>query len=917
MSGDSRRTGKQPGALAMASFRFLLLSFPLPFRKRFGEDMEEAFRDGYGEAEAQGALRVIAFLGKTSLNIGAAGFMERRTLAVSRGRTAPKGEEDGGPGRMGTPGRPNQHGTQLVDNLRLDLVFALRSLRRNPLFTLAALVTLALGVGATTSIFSVVNGVLLTPLPFGEPERLTMVYSTWADAPDRLGPMSKEDLKDLQDLPAFEAAVGYTTSDDVLTGRGSATLISGARVTSGILAPFGLETFMGRDLRWEESYPGNPNVVVVGHAFWTNELGGDPEILGRTLELQGETFEIVGVAPPGFEYPAGARIWRPYVLSPEDCARSCHAYRVIARMAPSVTLPGAIDQSRVLGEQLAETFPESNLEKRFSVWSLEERTVGEVRQKLWILLGAVGLVLLVACANVANLLLVRAQGRVGEVGVRAAMGANRRRLIFQVLTESLVLSGAGGAIGVGLALGGIALLKRVSAGAIPRIDEVTLDAPVLLFTLGLVVVVALLFGLSPALKLARTSPSEALGRARWPGALGRRSSRSRNTLMATEVALSVVLLVGAGLLIRTLGQLSSVELGYETENLLRFDLVLPEARYAELSEITQFYGEMENRIRALPGVASVGAAYGAPLGSWEISAGVRVEGRLDPGPGEGTESYLRAVTPTYLETARIPVLRGRGLLPSDNGQAIPVALVNETFIRENFPGQDPLGERVRISATLGFGSPTWTVVGVVPDIRSRSVTGEPVPEVYVPHGQMGPGSMTVLVRFDPGAGALFPGVREEIRAMDSALPLRNVSSMEELVAEETASTRFYLILLSVFAGIAVVLAAVGLYGVVAHLVSQRRQEIGIRLALGASGGGVVGLVLLQAAFPTLLGLGFGLATALAGGRIMESFLFEVDPRDPMVFAGVAAILIAVALVAALIPARQASRMDPVQALRAE
>jgi predicted permease len=810
-----------------------------------------------------------------------------------------------------------KEGIQMLDTIVRDLVIAVRSLRRNPIFALAAMVTLALGIGATTSIFSVVHGVLLTPLPFEEPDRLATIYSIWPDKADEMAPMSKEDLRDFLDLSALDAVVGYRAVTEVLTGNGEGSLVGGARVTSGILAAFGLEPFLGRDLRFEESFPGAAQVVVISHSYWQNELGADPDALGRTLEILGATFEIVGVAPPGFDYPDRARLWRPLVLDPAACGRSCHTYWVVARLSPTATLETAAEQTRTLGDRLAETYPDSNQEKRFRIKSLEEEMVGDVRAELWVLLGAVGLVLLVACANVANLLLARAQGRVEEIGVRAALGASRTRLTLQVLTESLVLAGLGGAAGLGLAFGGVELLRRISAGAVPRIEEIGVNGPVLLFTVVLAFGVAMVFGLVPAMKLARSSPSAALGRSRLRGAAGRRSERSRNALLAAEMGLSVVLLVGAGLLLRTMGQLNRIQLGYQTENTLMFDLILPAAEYDDLPKITQFFGELEERIQGIPGVASVGSAYGAPLRGWGMSGTVRVEGRPEPEPEEETETYLRTVTPTFLETMGIRVLEGRGIETSDDTGAMAVAVVNETFVRQNFPGQNPIGGRVRVHAGFSYSDPVYTIVGVVPDVRSNSLAGGPAPEVYAAHNQVGPEYLTVAVRSNPGAPPLLQAIRAEVQAMDSDLPLRNISTMQELVDGETASTRFFLILLGVFAAMAVMLAAVGLYGVVAYLVSGRRQEIGIRLALGADRREVVGLVLLQAASPTLVGLGLGLAAALAGARIMEGFLFQVAPRDPMVFAGVATILMAVAFLAALIPARQASRLNPVQALNAE
>jgi predicted permease len=758
--------------------------------------------------------------------------------------------------------------------------------------------------------FSVVNGVLLKPLPYSDQDRILALATRWADSPDRFNPMSKPDILDLEALPAVQSVVGYTTGSDVLIRDGSATLISVARVTSGILAPFDLQPFMGRDLSLEESSPGSPQVVVVSHGFWQRDLGSDPNVLGSTLELGGEIYEVVGVASEGFDFPERAQIWRPFVTDPEACGRGCHSFNVVGRTSLSTDVALAREQADGLAVRLAQAYPDTNLEKSFHVRSLDEHILGDVRSELWVLLGAVGLVLLVACANVANLLLARAQDRISEMGVRASLGASRRRLTLQMLTESLVLAAMGGGLGLIISYGSVGLLRRVTPGSIPRIDEISVDMNVVSFTLALVFVVALLFGLSPALHLARSSPASALQSSQRGSGRSHSTNRSRRLLLASEMALSVLLLIGAGLLVRTLERIHRIQPGYQVEDVLRFSLVLPSAGYPDLSQVTQFYETLEKRIGALPRVASVGSGFGVPLGRWGSAGTVLVEGRPEPPSGEETGASLRSVTPGYLDAHGIPILRGRGIEPTDNADAPPVALVNQTFIDQNFPGQDPLGEQVRVTVSLGFGSPTWTIVGVVPDIRSGSITRGAPPEVYVPHAQMGAGYMTVVVRSMAGRETPLTEIREIVAELDPAVPLRDVETMEQVMAGETAATRFYLVLLSVFAGLAVVLASVGLYGVIAYLVSTQRQEIGIRMALGAQRVGVVRMILAQAAAPTLFGLAAGLLGALVGARVLEGFLYQVNPRDPLVYACVALLLLGVATASAFLPARQASLVDP-------
>ena len=626
---------------------------------------------------------------------------------------------------------------------------------------------------------------------------------------------------------------------------------------------------------------------------------------------------MIGVAPEGFDFPARTKIWRAHINNPEICGRGCHNYQGVALTAPTSTLEQARQQSEALAARLAQNYPESNLEKSFHVRSMEEHLLGGVRQELWVLLGAVSLVLLIACANVANLLLARARERVAEMGVRSSLGAGKRRLTFQLFTESVVLAGLGGGLGLILAYVSTAILRGVSTANIPRIEEIAVDANVVLFTLGVVVFVAVVFGLSPALHLTQLSPASALQTSTRGERRSRIANRFRHLCLVTEMALSVLLLVGAGLLVRTLSRINQIEPGFQVEDVSRFDLVLPAASYTELQQVSQFYQELEDRIGALPDVSTVGSAYGAPMGGWGITGWVLVSGRPEPVRGEETKAALRAVTPDYLAAHGIPVLRGRGIEPTDDEGNLPVALVNEAFIRENFPGQDPLGEQVLITVTLGFGRPTWTIVGVVPDVRSSSLTRAAYPEIYVPHSQMGSRRMTVVVRSRAGSLPPLPAIRTIVSELDAGVPMRNVVTMDQLLRGQTAVRRFYLLLLSIFAVLAMVLASVGLYGVIAYLVTTRRREIGIRLALGSQRAGVVRMVLLQAAKPTLIGLIVGIAAATAGAPVLDRFLFQVNPRDPLVYTAVASLLLAVAVFSAFLPACQASLVDPGEVLRGE
>ena len=909
MSAPDPGRDPTPGPLVRGWFEILLMAFPRGTRSGFGESMRETFQLRYQEFRIRGYLPLLGFLLRTTTNMTLAGLQERaRTPTPHPASPAARARQSGN-----TSGN---RGRNTMENLRQDLVFSFRSLTRNPTFSVAALLTLALGIGATTSIFSVVNGVLMRPLPFQDQDRLVSVYAASTEDPSTKGNMSGPDIQDLIQTNGLETLVGFTGGTTTLTGMDEARLIPGALVTEGILATFGLQPFVGRDLRPEESVPGSPRVVVVGYGFWQEEMGGRTDVLGQTLQLQGETFEIVGVAPPGFDFPLGACLWRPYYRN-EVCGRGCHVYHAVGRLAGGTAVEGAAEEAQALALRLDGEFPDSNFEKRFHLLSLEDDLVGDIRPQLWILLAAVGLVLLVACANVANLLLARAQGRMGEVGIRAALGAGRGRLVQQILTESLVLSLVGGALGLGLTFLGVDVLRAMAPDALPRVEEISVDPMVLLFALGLSAGVAFLFGLSPALRLARSSPADALGRFRRGGDAGRPGRSARGLLLASEVALSLILLVGAGLLLRTLGRLRDIEPGFRTENVLRFTLSIPQSDYPELEQVAGFYETLEERLANLPGVESVGSSFGAALGTANASGTAQVEGRPEAPPGEEIEALLRPVTPGYLATMGVPVLAGRGIEPSDRAGNLEVAVINQALAEAVFPGEDPLGKRMQVSVDVGFGSPYRTIVGVVGNSRTLSLTQEARGSFYVPQRQAGPRNMTVALHTRPGAGPLIGAVRQEVAALDPNLPLRGVETMEEVVAKAMAPTRFFLTLLGVFAVLAVSLAAVGLYGVATYMVSRRRQEIGIRMALGAQGTRVTRMVVRQTAAPVFLGVLVGLGVSAAGASVLERLLFEVNPRDPVVFVGVTGILVVVALLASILPARQASRVDPGEALRRE
>jgi len=804
----------------------------------------------------------------------------------------------------------------LLDDLR----HAVRILRRNTGFTITAVVTLALGIGANTGVFSVVNGIILKPLPYNDPDQLVMIYVARADRGWTRGSMSQPDLRSVQsEARSVQAAAGYNPTELTLTGLGAAESVPGAQVTDGLLAVFQEPAFLGRDILSEENVPGGPRVIVIGYAFWQDRFGGDRNVLGKTLQISGEPHEIVGVAPPGFDYPQGAQVWAPLYLNVEGCGRDCHFLQVIGRLADGSSVNAASNEITELSRHLEERYPVLNYGKRFNLVTLEQEVVGEVRTALLVLLGAVGIVLLIACANVANLLLARASSRSHEFAMRSALGATRGHIVTQLLLEALVLAALAGFVGLVLASWTVSLLLSLAPETIPRLDQVTLDGTVLLYTLSAVVIITVLFGLTPSLWLARVPATEVLSQGGRTGSGGPARRRSRSALLVAEVALSLMLLLSAGLLLRSFSRLNAVQLGFDKEDVLTFRLALPSDPYDyDVHRTARFFGSLEDRVRGLPGVDAVASVYGSPLAGYGVSTSIHFLDRPAPPEGQEDDITIRVVTPGYHDALRIPVVSGRILEKGDRGGVARVALVSQSLRDRYYPDQDPVGRRIRIDMNLGHGSEDpWTIVGVVGDIRSQDLAEEPEPEIYVPHAQMGSRIMSVLVRMNPGVDNLLPAIRREVQALDSNVPLRNVEMLEETVDRHFGPARFYLLLFAVFACVAVTLSGIGLYGVISYLVSRRTREIGIRMALGAKGGDVGRMVLSQGIRLALVGVTLGTIGAYFSSQVLQSLLYEVRPGDPMAFVGATALLLGVVVLAIVLPAKRASSVDPVEALKSE
>jgi predicted permease len=795
-----------------------------------------------------------------------------------------------------------------------DIRFALRGLRRNPGFAVVAVATLALGIGANSAIFSVVQAVLLRPLPYHEPERLVTVLQ------DGRGPVSPANLLDLRaQNSVFEQLGAAQAWQATLTGAGPPEAVKALQLTANLFSVLGVPAARGRTFVAGDEAPGAARVVVIGHQLWQRRFGGDPGLLGRALVINGESHTVVGIMPPSFQFAPfwimQTELWVPLDLQSRRADRSGASLRLFARRPPAVTLAQAQAQIDTLTRRLAQQFPEDNTGLRLQVVPLHDRAVGQIRRALLVLLGCVSLVLLIACANVANLTLARASARRQEIAVRASLGASRARLVRQLLTESVVLALAGGALGLLLAASGVDLLMALAPAGLPGVHTIALDGPVLGFTLAVALGTGLVFGLAPALTLTRADPGAGLrdgGRGATDGA---RRNRLRSLLVVSEVALALVLLVGAGLLLRSFQRLIALDPGFDPRHVLSAVIPLVDPRYQEPARRAAFYQDLVGRVRALPGVEAAGAINHLPIGGDVWGFSYTVEGLPPPAPGETPNAVYRTIAPGYLRALGMSLLAGRDFHAGDRPDSPGVVIVNQAFARRAWPGQDPLGKRIRVE---DGGPNPREVVGLVKDVRERDWTAQPPPEMYLAFLQNPPTrGLTLVVRAAGDPLTLAPAIERQVWAVDRNLPVVQVRSMDQVVAQAVGQPRFNLLLLNAFAALALLLAAVGIYGVMAYAVHRRTQELGIRLALGAPASHLRRLVVGQGMALAAVGVALGLVAALSTTHIMRAMLFEVTPTDPLVFGVIAALLLAVAFLATYLPARRATRIDPMLALRAE
>jgi putative ABC transport system permease protein len=816
-----------------------------------------------------------------------------------------------------------------------DLRHAVRVVRQSPGFTLAAVAALALGIGANTAIFSVVNAVLLKPLPYPDPDRLVLFVNTTPDGSLPQASPTKFNLWRRQ-LQAFEKISAYRFTVVNWTGGGDPEQLPAGQVSADFFRLFGAPVVVGRTFQAAEDLPNGGHVVVLSEGFWKRRFGGDPAVLGRTLALDGDPHVVIGVLgrfdTEAMQSPEGPpAVWLPFQIDPASTMQG-HFFTVAGHLRPGVAPATASAQLRLAAEEYRRQSPDLiGPQDGFGAEPLQEIVVRDVRSSLWVLVGAVGFVLLIACANVANLLLVRATARQREIAVRAAMGAGRGRIVRQLLTESVVLSALGGALGLALGLAGIRALLALYPGDLPRLGAdgsgIGLDGRVLAFTAVASLLTGVLFGLFPALHAAPADLSTTLKEGGGRSGSGLRQNRTRALLVIAEVALALVLLVGAALFVRTLVALRSVDPGFDSRRVLVLRMSLTGARFANTSAVAQVIREGVERLDSLPGVEVAGAACCVPLQEG-LGLPFVIEGRpLDDGPFHGGGGFT-PISPTYFSAFKIPLVRGRAFTDRDDGGAPGVVIINQAMAKQFWPQGDPLADRISIGKGLGpqFDEPERQIVGVVGDVRDGGLAQDPQPTMYVPWAQLPDAHNVTLVGISPLAWivrthgepySILAAARDELRQASGGLPIAPPRTMGEIVARSTARSAFNMTLLSVFAGTALLLAAIGIYGLMAYSVQQRTQEIGIRAALGASAAKVRSMILLQGLRVALLGVVVGLAAAFGLTRVIASFLFGVTSRDPVVFVAVPLLLLAVALVGMWLPARRAARVDPATALRAE
>ncbi|HKU75260.1 MAG TPA: ABC transporter permease [Pyrinomonadaceae bacterium] len=806
-----------------------------------------------------------------------------------------------------------------MENLLSDTRYAIRNLLRRPGFTLIAVVTLALGIGANTTIFSVINSLILKPLPLPELDR---VVAVWDKLPSK-GVMHNEvtfanylDLKNQNQT--FEQLALYRWWSPNLTGVETPERLQGFLVTANLFDALGVKPIMGRNFTEEENQPGKDAVAIITHSLWQRRFGADPEILNKTVTINTIQRKVIGVMPENFTFPKGAEIYAPIAMTPELMkSRGSHSYYIIGRLKNGTPIESAQAEIDNIMARLEKQYPETNTGWGATAFPIVADTVRQYATAMWVMMGAVGFVLLIACANVANLLLARATGRQREIAVRTALGASRWRIVRQLLTESVIVALVGGTLGVLIGFWGIAALRAANPGEAAKYVagwyQLGINTQVLLFTLGLSVLSGIVFGLAPAWQTSKPNLNSSLkdGGRQTSGS----SHRLRSSLVVFEVALSLVLLVGAGLLTRNFLSLLRTNPGFNSDNLMTMTLVLPAQKYKELPQREAFFNDLVQRAKAYPGVESAAVVNYLPLGQSNSSDAYLVEGDPEPQPGQENDGRYRVASPDYFRTMGVSIIRGRGFTEQDKAGATPVVIVNETLARRHWPGQDAIGKRIRFYGALDT-APWMQVVGVIADVK-HDLTIPVEPEYYLPHAQDPWNAMILVAKTSVDPASLAGALRQQVWSIDKDQPVFDVRTMEEVKSASLVLYSFSSVMIGIFATVAMVLAAIGIYGVMAFAVTQRTQEIGIRMALGARTGDVLKLVVKHGMKLALLGIVIGLAGSWVLTRFIANLLVGVQPTDLLTFSVVSLCLLVAAFIACYLPARRATKVDPLVALRYE
>src|SRR5215510_9750641 len=798
-----------------------------------------------------------------------------------------------------------------------DIRYGIRSLARHPSFTAVGLITLALGIGANTAIFSVVNAVLLRPLPYDDPERIVWLWDTQpqlatapTSLPDFLG--WKDQNRSFDHLAAFQSGNMFIDAGDGTTDTPVGL------VTPELFSVFHVSPILGRTFTNEETLPGRFRVAVLSHSMWQSRFGSDPNVTSRTIQLNGATYGIIGVLPPGFSYPDRAELWRPLPIDPAKLDPGPHYLNVVGRLKPGVTLSQAQADMSIIAARLSQQYKEKNAGHGVKLELLTKVIVGDIGLALYILLGAVGFVLLIACANLANLMLARVGARQKEIALRTALGASRLRIVRQLLIESVILALGGGVVALLLAFWAVSWVVSLSADTIPRAHEISIDPRVAGFTLLVSVLTGVLFGLAPALQVSRPDLTDALKESGRTTA-GFRRNRLRSALIVSEVALSLVLLAGAGLMIRSFAKLNEVDPGFKPGEVLTLGVAFLPTKYPQDEQVAQTFLQILERAANAPGILSAGAISDLPATGSNISDSFTIEGRPPIAKEAEPSTEYHIVTPRYFESMGIPLLSGRDFAQTDTRQSPNVVVINDVFARRHFAGENPLGHRLKFQ---GQERDPLLIVGVVGNVRNIALDVQTTPEAYVPFLQDPlftnyQRSMTIVARSKSDVGAIAGTLRAALTSVDKNLPVYRLKPMTEHLRDSLSRRRFNLILLSIFSCVALALAAIGIYGVISYGVTQRTHEMGIRMALGAKPRDVLKLVVRQAMVLVLGGVGMGLLASWGLTRLMKGLLFSISVTDPMTFAAIAVLMTFIALLACVIPARRATKVDPLVALRYE